>query len=82
MYLAFQAIHSPDEGSMNLAFKMMNCVSKMMKSAFKMTDFAPVPQSYQDKFLTTIPDTEEPSKGCGPGMIGPGQTCNVGREYK
>ena len=54
----------------------------MMKSAFKMTDFAPVPQSYQDKFLTTIPDTEEPSKGCGPGMIGPGQTCNVGREYK
>ena len=34
MYLAFQAIHSPDE----------------------------VPRSYQDKFLATIPDTDDTSK--------------------
>lgn len=54
MYLAFQAIHSPDE----------------------------VPQSYQDKFITTIPDTDDDSKGCGPGMLKPGEKCSVGRHRR
>lgn len=54
MYLAFQAIHSPDE----------------------------VPQSYQDKFIETIPDTDDDSAGCGPGMLKPGEKCSVGRHRR